>query len=71
VSESGGHIELFSQERKGSEIKVYLPRYSGSTASLSEEIEPHSFPNGTETILVAEDEPSVRVLVTNLLEDRG
>jgi signal transduction histidine kinase len=71
VSECGGHIELFSQEGKGSEFKVYLPRYSGSQASLSEEIEPVRWPHGKETILVAEDEPSVRVLVTNILEDRG
>jgi CheY-like chemotaxis protein len=71
ASECGGHIELFSEQGQGSTFKVYLPRFSGPPDSLPESEEPISLPGGTETILVAEDEPLVRVLITTILEDNG
>jgi signal transduction histidine kinase len=69
--ECGGHIELFSEQGIGSNFKVFLPRYSGPPDTLTESEEPISLPGGTETILVAEDEPQVRVLITTILEDHG
>jgi CheY-like chemotaxis protein len=71
ASECGGHIELFSEQGQGSTFKVFLPRFSGPPDRLPESEEPISLPGGTETILVAEDEPLVRVLITTILEDNG
>jgi len=70
VKQSGGHIAVYSERGHGTTFKVYLPRVD-EAAEL--ESAPLSEVNagGTETILLVEDEPSVRAVVTRMLRDMG
>jgi len=71
VRQSAGFIEVESEPGRGASFKVYLPRAersagdSGIPAPLEDVVE------GTGTLLVAEDEPSVRVLITQVLRRCG
>jgi PAS domain S-box-containing protein len=71
VKQSGGYIWVYSEVGKGTTFKIYLPRTaeevdeSGPGRSLVEAQQ------GTETLLLVEDEDAVRALVRNVLKERG
>lgn len=71
VKQSGGFIWVYSEPGKGTTFKIYLPHTDmpGGKARKSGE-RPHAA-NGTETILVVEDNESVRNFVYSVLESRG
>ena len=56
---------------KGTQFKIYLPRVWGVEDSISSREGPVSLPQGTETILLAEDEPSLRQLMARVLRTQG
>jgi two-component system cell cycle sensor histidine kinase/response regulator CckA len=71
VKQSGGYIDVYSELGKGTTFKIYLPR-------VHDALDSHKIPDsdlmksrGTETILLAEDETSLRILTRNLLELSG
>ncbi len=70
IKQSGGHVKLYSEPGHGTTVKLYLP--------LSQEREENwiSTPlpqvvGGSETILVAEDDAEVRVVVVDMLKALG
>jgi PAS domain S-box-containing protein len=70
VKQSGGHIKVYSEVGHGTTIKLYLPR--SMARSVDREAEPEmATPKGDETILVVEDNPSVRKTVIRQLHDLG
>ncbi len=71
VKQSGGFIWVYSEVDRGTTFKIYLPRVRGEADNLAGP-EKKDFPlQGTETVLVVEDEPSVRALTARILRRRG
>jgi PAS domain S-box-containing protein len=71
IQQSNGHIHSDSQVDKGTQFKIYLPRVQGVEEFISSREVPVSLPQGTETILLAEDEPSLRQLMARVLRTQG
>jgi two-component system cell cycle sensor histidine kinase/response regulator CckA len=71
IRQSGGYLFVDSEVGAGSTFRIYLPEYAGPRAAGAEQPSSEPVPGGTETILVVEDEPSVRALLTHSLESLG
>ena len=71
VKQSRGHVTVYSEEGKGTSIKLYLPRSEESEAAPTVP-EKAEFPDARgETVLVVEDDPDVRTLSVALLRSLG
>ena len=71
VQQSGGHIDVESEMGKGTTFKIYFPRVDKPLDDAAGPIEAGPLPRGTETLLVVEDEPSVRHVAWKVLETLG
>ncbi|MEZ4862622.1 MAG: PAS domain S-box protein [Caldilineaceae bacterium] len=71
VKQSGGHIEVVSDIGHGTTFKLYLPRTEKTGIPVHVVYELHELPQGTETILLVEDEDAVRDLVRQVLQSGG
>ncbi len=74
VEHHNGLLRVHSQQGMGSTFQVYLPVHESPVEQAPASIDPREaaqFPKGTETILVAEDDPAVLRLVVMLLEQAG
>ncbi|HLL81283.1 MAG TPA: PAS domain S-box protein, partial [Longimicrobium sp.] len=70
VRQSGGHVWVYSEVGRGTSFKVYLPRVDGVPAAQGPG-RGAGLRGGTETILLVEDEESVRRLGHRVLERAG
>jgi PAS domain S-box-containing protein len=71
VRQSGGHVRVSSQPHKGATFTLYFPSIE-DRKPVSTRREMFLGPSqGTETVLVAEDEPTVRRLIKDVLENKG
>ncbi|HEV3271650.1 MAG TPA: response regulator [Candidatus Methylacidiphilales bacterium] len=71
VQQSGGHIGFYSEAGLGTTFKVYFPRIEQLLAVVPKSVQPGPLPRGTETVLVVEDDQSVRHLARGILEAQG
>jgi PAS domain S-box-containing protein len=71
VQQCCGHIEVQSELGKGTAFKIYFPRVEQAVDKTTKPIETNPPPRGTETLLLVEDEPSVRHLAAGALEALG
>jgi two-component system, cell cycle sensor histidine kinase and response regulator CckA len=71
IKQHGGSIVLYSEVGFGSTFKIYLPRSAAPIAAVPQQDAPATAPNGSETILLAEDELAVRTLASRVLRERG
>ena len=71
VQQSGGHIEVQSELGRGTTFKVYFPRVDQPLDFDTKFITTAPLPRGTETLLIVEDEPSLRHLSRRVLEGQG
>jgi PAS domain S-box-containing protein len=70
VKQTGGDIWVYSEPEKGTTFKLYFPNAAGPiAASPTVPVEPAV--RGDETILVVEDEPSVRAITVKILKQLG
>ena len=71
VKQSGGYVFLQSDIGVGTTFHIYLPRVEESTEASCPAKSPERENGGTETVLLVEDEDSVRELVRETLMSRG
>jgi two-component system cell cycle sensor histidine kinase/response regulator CckA len=72
VKQSGGSIEVDSEEGKGSTFRIYLPCVMTSPERIEKDLLLASkMPGGAETILLVEDERIVRELAIKILKRLG
>jgi CheY-like chemotaxis protein len=71
VKQSGGNIWVYSEEGVGTKFKIYLPRIDQPGEDEVQSIERTEVAGGTESILLVEDDDSVRNMILRILRDRG
>jgi two-component system cell cycle sensor histidine kinase/response regulator CckA len=71
MKQSGGNIRVYSEPGRGTNFRIYMPRVDLEADSLSHRDDTVSMLYGNETILLAEDEPSVRGLAARVLRNQG
>lgn len=73
AQQSGGHVTLQSTVGEGTMVRLYLPRHEDSADIESTWQAPESAPRALrgESVLVVEDDPAVRMLVLNVLDELG
>ncbi len=71
VTQNGGHIGVESAPGTGTTFTIRFPRAAGRPVAQTTRRAGHTPGRGHETILLAEDEPTVRSLVASALATRG
>jgi two-component system, cell cycle sensor histidine kinase and response regulator CckA len=71
AKQCGGHIGVFTEIEKGSTFKVFFPRIDEPLEISPDSASGAPLTRGTETLLVVEDEPTVRQLARTVLEAQG
>ncbi len=71
VKQSGGYIDVFSELGNGTTFKIYLPTVDDAVERNSTDTEAEGALQGTETILLVEDEAALRSLARNVLQSFG
>jgi CheY-like chemotaxis protein len=71
VKQSNGYVFVESESESGTTFYVYLPRVEDTAEELTPMVAPQSETGGCETVLLVEDEESVRELVRLTLVSRG
>jgi PAS domain S-box-containing protein len=69
AKQSSGHVKIYSEEDRGTTVRLYLPPAKGQVTAVSEN--PALAPLGVETILVVEDDPMVQNFVVAQLRSFG
>jgi signal transduction histidine kinase/PAS domain-containing protein len=71
--QSGGEVRIYSELEKGTMVCIYLPRYVGDAEQIDDHASQDQVPRSLqgETVLVVDDEPAIRALVSDVLGDLG
>jgi PAS domain S-box-containing protein len=73
VRQSGGQARIYSEVGQGTMVCIYLPRHLGFVDPPHMILDVKAAPRARqgETVLVVDDEPTVRMLVAEVLEELG
>ena len=71
--QSHGHVRIESEVGRGTTVRIYLPRHLGEAESAADgsAAQPTLFGSDGRSVLVIDDEPIVRMLVIDALEELG
>ncbi|CAI8914190.1 two-component system, cell cycle sensor histidine kinase and response regulator CckA [Pseudomonas sp. IT-P258] len=70
--QSGGHVAIHSVVGEGTTVSLFLPRFSGDLPlERPLDVEHSPLAKRGETVLIVEDDPAVRMLVSTVLSDLG
>src|SRR5436309_3568194 len=71
VKQSDGYIWVYSEPRMGSAFKIYLPRVDAEVSREETRETTAPLPSGSETVLLVEDDRTVRLLAGEMLRMNG
>ncbi len=73
AKQSGGGVRIESTVGEGTSVWIYLPHHQGQSASQHAPVTTDQAPASVhgQTVLVVDDEPNVRTLVTEVLQEMG
>jgi PAS domain S-box-containing protein len=72
VRQSGGQVRIYSELGKGTTMCLYLPRFIGPAEEVEkDEMLTITDSVGGATVLVIDDEPTIRMLMVEVLEEAG
>ena len=71
IQQSHGHVVIDSEEGRGTTIRLFLPRHLGPVEDETQANDEAAPTGAGETVLVIEDDPAVRLLVMQVLEELG
>jgi two-component system, cell cycle sensor histidine kinase and response regulator CckA len=71
IQQSNGDIAVHSEPGVGTTIRVYLPKVNAEPSNSRLRVVKNGVPGGSETILLVEDEETVRGLAEELLRSAG
>ncbi len=73
AQQSGGHVTIQSEPGQGTCVRLYLPRLHGTAleSSLPASLGEAPVALAGEAVVVVEDDPAVRMLVVNVLDELG
>jgi len=73
AQQSGGQVRIYSEIGKGTTVCIYLPRHYGEIDDERPASERLMLPRSAKggTVLVVDDEPTVRMLITDILDELG
>jgi PAS domain S-box-containing protein len=71
VRQLGGQVMVYSEVGRGTSFKIYLPRLEDAADQPQVAAAAGPLPGGSETVLLVEDEPALRLLVEEILTRGG
>jgi PAS domain S-box-containing protein len=71
--QSGGQVRIYSEVGQGTTMRLYLPRHIGAAEVAEDMPTLAEAPEAVagQTVLVVDDEPTIRMLIMEVLEDLG
>jgi light-regulated signal transduction histidine kinase (bacteriophytochrome) len=72
AKQSNGYVRIYSEAGQGTTVRIYLPRFVGEAEEEAAQTEAQLLePPRDSTVLVVDDEPVVRMLISEVLRDLG
>jgi CheY-like chemotaxis protein len=71
AKQSRGHVRIESEVARGTTVKLYLPRHQGALADEEKAVPVEASHGSGEAVLLVEDDPAVRLLIAEVLRERG
>ncbi|KPY48155.1 response regulator [Pseudomonas syringae] len=70
--QSHGHVSIKSEVGRGTTVQLFLPRFKGLADEAEQSFQSNAvYAENGETVLIVEDDPAVRTLVSEVLSELG